>query len=83
MVNTPQSKQYLTSNTSLAAFLVSCEFTLLHIQYDGNSGTFVFEAQDEIEASVLSFTRCEAMGNIVRYQMARDELVDRVKRRLP
>lgn len=80
MANKSSPPEYLTSNTSLAAFLVSSDFTLLRVQYQGNIGTFVFASNDKIEESVQAFNRCEALGNIVRYQMARDDLVDRVKR---
>lgn len=77
------------SNTSLAAYLKSEGFELLIIKYTSLSrgkqqGTFIFSDSNlKIHEYISAFNRCEATGDIVQYQMAREDLVDRVKRGLP
>ncbi len=83
-VNDNHNHEYLTTNTSLAAFLVSEGFKLLLIQYVGKQGTYVFSSDNPtIQDHVNSFNRCEAVGNIVQFEMARNDLIDRIKRGLP
>jgi len=77
------------SNTSLAAYLKSEGFDLLTIVYRPSGrgkqqGTFIFSDNNpKIHEYISAFNRCEATGDIVQYQMAREDLVDRVKRGLP
>ncbi len=78
------------SNTSLAAYLKSEGFELLIIEYrptrfkGRQQGTFIFKANNpKIHEYISAFNRCDATGNIVQYQMAREDLVDRVMRGLP
>jgi len=78
------------SNTSLAAYLKIEGFKIIRIEYTPSDkpgkkqGTFIFDATDsKIHETIATFDRLEAVGNIVKYQMARAELVDRVMRGLP
>ena len=80
-----KNHEYRTSETPLAAFLVSEGFQLLIIEYDNRDrGTYVFDDIDPKLAELVSLYRqCKAMGNIAIYEHARNSLVDRVKRGLP
>jgi len=79
------------SNTSLAAYLVSEGFKIITIKYSSSNehggkrqGTFIFDSTaPKIDDYISAFNRLEATGNIIKYQMAREDLVDRVMRGLP
>ncbi len=71
---------FRTSETPLAAFLVSQGFTLLRIEYEGKRGFYVFPDNDFclIEAQ-KNFAMHKAVGNICAYEAARQELTEKVK----
>ena len=78
------------SNTSLAAYLKIEGFKIIRIEYTPSNkpgkkqGTFIFDASDpKINEAISTFDQLEAVGNIVKYQTARTELVVRVMRGLP
>jgi len=81
--------EFPTNDTSLAAYLVSEGFTLLIIEYSPSKrgrqqGTFIFDKTDpKLMEFVSNYRRAEAPGDIVRYEHARNDLIDRVKRGLP
>lgn len=71
---------FSTSDTPLAAYLISEGFELLRIDYEGFRAFFVFDGSDEILQRVVSdYNRAVALGNIVAYEKARKGLVARVK----
>ena len=79
------AENYCTTNTSLAAYLSASGFILDHIQYDDNTGIFVFTPEPEalLLLAVRQFTLGQAEGNINRYQAVREDLIDRIKRGQP
>jgi len=79
---------YITSDTILAAYLVSIGFELREIRYDDSqnrrqNGNFIFNQSEELQTSVNKFLRTEAPGDIVKYEHAKKNLLDRVMRGLP
>ncbi len=89
MINTNNNHEYLTADTSLAAYLVSEGFNLLIIQYatapsGREQGTFVFDGSDpKLQTCVNLYNRGNAKVNLALYEHARSSLLDRVKRGLP
>lgn len=89
MMDNDTNNEFPTNDTSLAAYLVSEGFTLLIIVYSPSrhrkqQGTFVFDKTDpKLMEFVQMYRRAEAPGDIVRYEHARNGLIDRVKRGLP
>lgn len=78
------SEEFRTSETSLAAYLISLGFELQEIQYEQSRAFFVFENNDEALArEVKKFQILEAKGNIVAYENARRTLLSKIKRGLP
>lgn len=83
-----QSNQFLTVDTSLAAYLVTEGFNLVEIRYEprtnGHSqGTYVFASSLKLQNNVNLFRRGEADVNVVLYEHAKSGLLDRIKRGLP
>lgn len=78
------TEEFRTSETSLAAYLISLGFELQEIQYEQSRAFFVFENNDEALArEVKKFQILEAKGNIVAYENARRTLLSKIKRGLP
>lgn len=77
--------EYRTSETSLAAYLVSEGFSILIIEYDDKErGTYVFDSTDpKLKELVLLYHSGKATGNIAIYEHTRNSLIVRVKRGLP
>lgn len=81
---------FVTTDTSLAAFLITQKYKLIEIQYEPRSnpngrkrGTFIFEASDTIREDVNLFTSGQAGVNLAAYEHAKSGLLDRVMRELP
>ena len=86
-VDVPTSN-FCTTDTALAAYLVSEDFKLLHIDYaiDNKRATFVFGNSRNNQAlsdAVDAFYLLKAEGNIATYEAARRDLIRRIKRGLP
>lgn len=81
--------EFPTNDTSLAAYLVSEGFTLLIIEYSPTKhgkqrGTFIFDKTDpKLMECVQKYRHAEAPGDVIRYEHARNDLIDRVKGGLP
>jgi hypothetical protein len=79
------NQEYRTSETSLAAYLVSEGFLIQIIEYDDKGrGTYVFDNSDpKLKELVALYHRGKAIGDIALYEHARNTLINRVKRGLP
>lgn len=80
---------FITTETRLAIYLIQQGFKLNQIQYEhkqnGNyRAMFVFNAHDyEVKPSVETYNNRQAIINIDDYEDIRNNLLDRIKRRLP
>lgn len=77
--------EYRTTETSLAAYLVSEGFPVAIIEYDEkHHGTYVFDdLTPKLKQFVLLFQCGKATANIAVYEHIRNGLIDRVKRGMP
>lgn len=82
-------EKYITPDTSLAAYLISIGFDLVRIQYDDTkrtnrpSGNFEFYQTSKLQLAVQNYYRTEAPGDIIKYEHAKKNLLDRIMRGLP
>ena len=83
LVNTINDDVFCTSDTPLAAFLISSGIPLLHIDFNGSRAIFNFNRDDALSQLVAQFRSAGATGNIVAYEQARRELIRQVKRTTP
>jgi len=84
---TNKNHEFLTNNTSLAAYLISEGYDLLIIRYEETPrgkiiGTFAFGEDPQMQSVIKNFNLMNAPGDIVRYEHARRNLVERVLRGL-
>jgi hypothetical protein len=83
------SSEYLTTDTPLAAYLITEGFNLKQINYDvkpngRKRATYHFSNNDaKLSACVDLFNRSQATINLVLYEHAKASLLDRVMRGLP
>lgn len=72
---------YRTSDTALAAYLISegLEFPLIEYE-NGNRAYFVFPLDDETEIKISDYDTARALGNIVLFFNAYQGLLRRIKR---
>lgn len=83
MVNDVDDRTFKTSNTPLAAYLVSLGYPEPIIEYDNHRAFFIFEdIDDKFRRYVHDFEILRAEGNIPAYEEARKKLVKKVKRGL-
>jgi hypothetical protein len=80
---TSQSEVFKTSDTALAAYLVSEGFNTPEIQFpNGNRAYFIFpKANFDIDKFVADFDTARANGNIVLFFNAYQTLLRRIKER--
>ena len=80
---TPSNDVFKTSDTALAAYLISEGFNTPEIQYpNGNRAYFVFPtANYDINKYVADFDTARANGNIVLFFNAYQTLLRRIKER--
>jgi hypothetical protein len=81
-------KEYRTSETLLATYLLAEGFNLLIIEYDdkGNGNpraTYVFEESSKLEECIKIYDRGEAVVNLTIYDHIRSGLLVRIKRGIP
>ncbi len=81
----PDTNEYATRDTSLAAYLITQGFEHLTIRYnDSGIGTHIFEDNDpRLQDDVMLYRKCEAVVNIAIYENTRRKLLYRVKHQLP
>lgn len=82
------SKLFITTETPLAAFLIQSGFQLLEIQYETRhsgrrQGIFVFKNDPSLQEKNELFKSGRATINIVQYENAKNNLIDRLKAGLP
>ncbi len=84
-----EEREFLTTETPLAAYLILEGFNLLHIDYDAprangkQKATFVFKDSPELQNLVNIYSRGDATANIARFEHAKSSLIDRIMRGLP
>lgn len=87
--NTQPNGEFPTNDTTLAAYLVSEGFNLLIIEYSPlkhgkTQGTYIFDNTDpKLMDYIHRYRRAEAPGDIIRYEHAHNDLINRIKRGLP
>lgn len=81
---------FVTTDTSLSAYLILQGFFLLEIQYEPRSngkqrGIFIFKRKPDIDIDEYKdlFESGQASINVVDYNRTKQELLDRVMRGLP
>jgi len=73
---------YRTSDTALAAFLITAGFDSPDIEYaNGNRAYFLFEASDNLLNSISTYDTARATGNIVLFFNVYQSLLRRIKER--
>jgi len=79
--------EHITPILQLACYLITEGFTLLSIGYVPNNGQtrafFYFEKSPKIADCVKLFSRGEAVANLMQYEEARHDLLNRIKHELP
>jgi hypothetical protein len=80
---TPSTDVFKTSDTALAAYLISEGFNSPDIEYNGNNrASFVFnKTNPEIDKCISDFDTARATGNIVLFFNAYQALLRRIKER--
>jgi len=75
-------KIYRTSNTALAAYLISEGFGIPEMEFpNGSQAYFIFERSPKIEKHIAIFDAAQAKGNIVLFFNAYQNLLRRIKER--
>lgn len=89
MVNS-DNNHFRTSDTPLAAYLISEGFTLIEIDYETDPKRafmhFALETPGtlkDIETKRQDFYSCKAVGNIVMFDEARRKLARMIRNQLP
>ena len=82
------NNEFITSETSLAAFLIQEGFNLLIIQYearknDKQRATFVFQNSAKLRDCINLYNRGLASINLTLYEHTKSSLIDRIMRGLP
>lgn len=73
---------FRTSDTALAAYLVSAGFTTPEIDFNGNKAYFIFSPKNnDLEKSISEFDTARAEGNIVLFFNAYQSLLRRIRER--
>ena len=78
MVN---NNTFKTSDTALAAYLVSEGHNTPTIEYEGLRAYFLFEKKSKLDKSINAFDTARATGNIVLFFNAYQTLLRRIKER--
>ncbi len=79
--DTNNSEQFRTSETALAAYLVSEGFGTPEIEYNGTRAFFLFPKDAKLEKHVAAFDTALAKGDIVLFFNAYQVLLRRIKER--
>ena len=75
-------KHFKTSNTALAAYLVSEGFGTPDIEYNGTKAFFIFPRDNtNIDKYIRDFDALQAVGNIKIFFDAYQSLIRRIKER--
>lgn len=84
------TNEYLTIDTNLAAYLVHLGFRHLEIRYTDMSqynrkrqATHYFEETPELLEQVSLYNQGKANTNLIPYERAKSNLLDRIMRGLP
>lgn len=73
---------FKTSDTALAAYLVSEGYNTPDIDFNGNKAYFLFSPKDsKLEKSISEFDTARAEGNIVLFFNAYQSLLRRIRER--
>ena len=72
---------FRTSDTALAAYLVSEGYNTPEIDFNGNKAYFVFPKNSKLEKSISAFDTARAEGNIVLFFNAYQTLLRRIRER--
>ena len=77
-----QTELFKTSDTALAAYLISEGYNAPDIEYNGGTrASFVFTKTTELDKSISDFDTARANGNIVLFFNAYQSLLRRIKER--
>lgn len=78
-------KEYRTTDTPLAAYLMSQGFDILIIEYDdGGRATYIFSNDStQLKEHIKLFKLGKAESNITAYERARNALLVKIHRGLP
>jgi hypothetical protein len=81
MVN-PRIETFKTSDTALAAYLISEGFNSPDIEYNGGiRASFVFTKSIELDKCISEYDTARANGNVVLFFNAYQALLRRIKER--
>ncbi len=72
---------FRTSDTALAAYLVSQGYNTPELDFNGNKAYFVFPKDPKLEKSIGEFDTARAEGNIVLFFNAYQTLLRRIRER--
>ncbi len=79
----PQSNQFRTSDTALAAYLISEGFNTPEIEYtNGTRAHFIFSRDNQkLDKYIADFDTARAIGNVVLFFNAYQVLLRRIRER--